>query len=263
MKNISREQAVNLELSHYFTGEPCKHGHIDRRRVANRSCVACNLAAANRRYAKDPKFAAETKARAANWAQENQAQYRARLKKWREDNSEKSKALQKTWREENAQAIKEQKAKHRKEHPEIYSRRHKNRYADPIYAAETKKRAKEWRENNPEHSKELGKKWRKANPEKTKLMRLRRIMNKRARRYLGERISLADIRDVRSAKTCAFCKHPHKHMEIDHVQPLSKGGANQRHNLQLLCRPCNRSKSCKDPITWATERQATTKFFAA
>ena len=43
------------------------------------------------------------------------------------------------------------------------------------------------------------------------------------------------------------CRHCGKHgsmkdMEADHIVPYSKGGRTTYSNLQILCRPCNRSK---------------------
>jgi 5-methylcytosine-specific restriction endonuclease McrA len=35
---------------------------------------------------------------------------------------------------------------------------------------------------------------------------------------------------------------------LDHIKPLARGGTNHQTNLQLLCPPCNLSKSAKDPI---------------
>ena len=32
-------------------------------------------------------------------------------------------------------------------------------------------------------------------------------------------------------------------MEVDHIVPWSMGGSDSSHNLQALCKPCNRSKS--------------------
>ena len=32
-------------------------------------------------------------------------------------------------------------------------------------------------------------------------------------------------------------------LEYDHIIPFSCGGSSEMHNIQLLCRPCNRSKS--------------------
>ena len=41
MKIIKRFEAVALGLKHYFTGKPCKHGHVERRRVNDRICMQC------------------------------------------------------------------------------------------------------------------------------------------------------------------------------------------------------------------------------
>jgi 5-methylcytosine-specific restriction endonuclease McrA len=41
---------------------------------------------------------------------------------------------------------------------------------------------------------------------------------------------------------CTQCGE-NKNLEFDHIIPFSKGGANTYRNIQLLCQPCNRSKS--------------------
>jgi len=41
MKIISYTEARNLGLSQYFTGKPCKYGHIAPRRAVNGQCVEC------------------------------------------------------------------------------------------------------------------------------------------------------------------------------------------------------------------------------
>lgn len=35
--------AAERGYKHYFTGKPCKRGHVDRRKAFGRNCVACNL----------------------------------------------------------------------------------------------------------------------------------------------------------------------------------------------------------------------------
>ena len=41
MKIIKRFEAIALGLTHYFTGTPCKHGHVEQRRVNDRVCMQC------------------------------------------------------------------------------------------------------------------------------------------------------------------------------------------------------------------------------
>jgi 5-methylcytosine-specific restriction endonuclease McrA len=48
---------------------------------------------------------------------------------------------------------------------------------------------------------------------------------------------------------CAACRCSIRlRFEVDHVMPLARGGSNDRKNLQLLCRSCNRRKQAKHPI---------------
>ena len=41
---ISRDGAIALNLKNYFTGIPCKHGHISERLVSSQVCSVCNTA---------------------------------------------------------------------------------------------------------------------------------------------------------------------------------------------------------------------------
>lgn len=49
---------------------------------------------------------------------------------------------------------------------------------------------------------------------------------------------------------CACCQVDLRKVgyEIDHIDALAKGGSNSDHNIQLLCRKCNRTKSTKNPV---------------
>ena len=42
MQILSLADAKARGLSHYFTGIPCKNGHVDKRHVKNRGCFTCN-----------------------------------------------------------------------------------------------------------------------------------------------------------------------------------------------------------------------------
>lgn len=49
----------------------------------------------------------------------------------------------------------------------------------------------------------------------------------------------------RDGYTCRICRQPGGELEVDHIVPLAKGGANTMNNLQTVCRACNRSKGTK------------------
>lgn len=44
--------------------------------------------------------------------------------------------------------------------------------------------------------------------------------------------------------TCCFCGAKSR-LEIDHIQPVSKGGEDKMSNYQVLCKSCNSKKSNK------------------
>jgi hypothetical protein len=55
MEKISREAASQLGLKWYFTGEPCKHGHVCERYAVSTACLECQRLGKSRWLAKHPK----------------------------------------------------------------------------------------------------------------------------------------------------------------------------------------------------------------
>lgn len=49
----------------------------------------------------------------------------------------------------------------------------------------------------------------------------------------------------RDGYKCRICRQAGGELEVDHIVPLAKGGANAMDNLQTVCRACNRSKGTR------------------
>lgn len=120
----------------------------------------------------------------------------------------------------------------------------------------------EWRAKNPEHTRAYGasqmRKLRAANPKRYR--EINRQANARFREAHGQvyRIRKAGVPHedysraetfARYSRTCAYCSDPAEH--IDHILPISKGGADAPHNLLPACAPCNLSKGAKTLAEWA------------
>jgi 5-methylcytosine-specific restriction endonuclease McrA len=54
---------------------------------------------------------------------------------------------------------------------------------------------------------------------------------------------------ARWGHVCAYCDRTARH--LDHVHPLSKGGADAEHNIVPACATCNLSKGAKTLAEWA------------
>lgn len=84
----SRAEAKRLGAKTYFTGEPCRSGHVDGRTTANGTCITCGKAS-GRKYWKKARAADPEKYRRrlrTYYAQQTPAQRRRRLdyqREWR------------------------------------------------------------------------------------------------------------------------------------------------------------------------------------
>lgn len=52
----------------------------------------------------------------------------------------------------------------------------------------------------------------------------------------------------RFGQRCAYCKRTAVRLEMDHVTPLSKGGAHTANNIVPACRTCNAKKGNREPL---------------
>lgn len=68
----SREEANLIGTKYFYTGKPCKNGHLSKRYIAG-YCCECNSSRAKERYAKNPDA---EKQRVLKWQKENPDKYR-------------------------------------------------------------------------------------------------------------------------------------------------------------------------------------------
>jgi 5-methylcytosine-specific restriction endonuclease McrA len=91
-------KAISAGLKHYFTGKPCKQGHICERRVKGNRCLECDRTRA-RDYARA--HTAEAKARAAAWYAANRDYQIVQSRRWALAHAERVRTNAERWRAEN------------------------------------------------------------------------------------------------------------------------------------------------------------------
>lgn len=87
-KNLAKKLAKESGKTRYFTGIPCKHGHIAERMVNNRACVDCQKKAKLKNYAKSDVTKSSQAMRSRRWYLENKDKADAASKKWAEKHPE-------------------------------------------------------------------------------------------------------------------------------------------------------------------------------
>lgn len=229
-KLVSRKEAKSLGLKQYFTGKPCKYGHIDNRTTSNGVCMECSRIKAlkrmrenpdarrkshecsKRRYREDEEYRERVKARARAWHQNNKDRASENKKRWYRENSERSnEACRNRWRNYrlDPEWVERERARKRKEREE---------YPHRWVASYNARRARE-----------------KAVEGKVTAKQIIEILESQGRK-------------------CVYCQVSlDKGYEVDHIMPLALGGTNWPSNIQCLCRSCNRRKSSKHPDDFAKE----------
>ena len=153
----------------------------------------------------------------------NPQKYLNRSKKWRKENPEKSNQQRQRWASKNREKSNAIKTKWRINNLEKSNECSKN-----------------WRINNPEKMNANGRKWRKENYEKWSLINRRNQYKRRL--AIGRFTNEEWLRILKKHdNSCAQCGTKEK-ITIDHIIPISKGGANWANNLQPLCLHCNVKK---------------------
>jgi len=125
---------------------------------------------------------------------------------------------------------------------------------------ERKEYLRAWRIDHKEQNRESmnasGRKWVKNHPEKARLKN-----EKRRARILngvidGDALTLEQWNDTIEYfdHRCAYCGRQLEKLTIDHIVPLSRGGAHTKENVVPACRSCNSSKHNSSLLVYLLRR---------
>jgi 5-methylcytosine-specific restriction endonuclease McrA len=168
---------------------------------------------------------------------------------WRENNKEKQAAYDRVYRFANFDRLKAQKLAYIEANKELVARRRNAYYRRHVqhHAEKTKK----WGALNPDRRKAISRKWYENNQERYRIYRLNRIARVKGVEGSFTADDIADLRKLQRGR-CAYCRRRlPKPFDIDHILPLTRGGSNDRRNLQLTCGTCNRRKWAFHPLDFA------------
>ena len=148
-------------------------------------------------------------------------------------------ANQKVYRARHPERVKKSLAGWHAKYPTYERERSKRRYAtDSVYRARVQESAKKFAAEHPEYYRAAAK------------LRRARMAGVECTFTLVEAGELFD----EYVGLCAYCQE--SATTLDHVVPISKGGAHSKANLVPACKSCNSSKHDKTLIVWLTTRRA-------
>jgi 5-methylcytosine-specific restriction endonuclease McrA len=216
---IPLADARSRGLKRYFTGQPCKRGHLCDRFTSSRACVEC---------------------------------LRASVGEWRINNAEHLVNYRKNYFSDNREAISEKRKASRparRDRLNAVTRKWRAENLDRVL-----KYSRDYYNTNKAEMAEYHSEWCKNNALKCRLY----VAKRRAQEFGSfSEEDIQEIMKQQRGK-CAFYKicgnSLKKKYDIDHIVAISNGGSSFRSNLQLLCQSCNRSKSNKDPIVFSQQR---------
>lgn len=177
------------------------------------------------------------------------AEYLERERLWRKKNRTKVLAYKKTDREKRPTDYKKWKQAWAKRHAAKLKARSKLLYQRD--KAAMAKRVKLARLKNPESFAVRMKRWQQAHPERVRETKAASQSRRRARHAQTENEPI-DFRDIyeRDKHRCGLCHRlvAWQNFSLDHVVPLSRGGAHIKSNVQTAHRTCNSRKGNRGAV---------------
>lgn len=209
----------------YLSNKPCRKGHPPYRYASNDRCLICSKQSQKK----------------APWPPERLAAKNSGLRHY-ERALVCIKGHENKWYVSNGTCVhchREKLARLRVRHPEL------GKASDKRYS-----------ERHPDRKQANTRRWEKAHPEIVRVRNLIAQMKEKARKNgVGSSVKRAQLMALYASQNnqCAVCSAS-EHLEVDHIVALSRGGASDISNLQVLCLSCNRSKGAKDNDEWLSSR---------
>ena len=207
MELRTRQEALSAGLTTYFTGKPCKHGHIAERQVSSFGCMVCARDAFKR------------------WRERNLESQKARITAYVNENREKVNLRKRQIRAANKDKVRAQRRRAYENNPEKH-----------------RKRVAAFRARKPETVKASRADWKRRNRAlATANQRQREIEKLKATPSWADLDAIRNFYDEAAHRT-ALTGQPH---EVDHVVPLRGKhvcGLHVQNNLQVIPALLNRKK---------------------
>ncbi|GAC1042302.1 HNH endonuclease [Rhizobium sp. No.120] len=102
MEIVSRQQAREAGLSHYFTGRPCPRGHYALKSTKWKQCAECARERARAVIAANPE---RNRAKAKQWQEANPENANRKKNDWYHANKDKAKASSRAWEKANPDKV--------------------------------------------------------------------------------------------------------------------------------------------------------------
>lgn len=157
---------------------------------------------------------------------------------------EKNRERQRRYREKNREAINERRRRRRLEKPD----EDRNYYI--AHSEKIKARSSKYQREHPERRRVIQQTYRDRHREKTRQYWRTRHARKK---HIESTLTAKQVQELyaRQRGKCYYCgKKVGKKYHVDHVVPLSRGGADTMDNAAIACPHCNVVKSDKLPHEW-------------
>lgn len=184
MQIITRKQAKDAGLRRYFTGVPCKRGHVVERYTSG-SCVSCNK----------------------QWQRDNPDKVAVHNNQWREGNPN----YDEQWYKDNLDKVTTHNRQWHVDHPDYNKQWYKNN------KEQVKENSRQWQKDNPDKVAIRSKKWKKNNPDKVAAngeRRNRRVRDAKPKWANDEAIKEIYIERDRLTKETQIKRHVHHIVQL-------------------------------------------------